>query len=217
VALWAWLLEHHRVSRAAGWAASLAATIAMFQGTSFVALPGALGPVCQGNSPVTCLDRSHESTIGRYRDAIARLWISIPVPLRPAVVGSGEDVVPDGATNVLIVPPVAGYTEPSRVIDQTMFAARMGDVLFLQPCSGNNGKFDTARSLVLWWRMQNHVSNDGPAFPGDGSYRVLDPEYEKHYSAARAFARTAEEARASWFQKNAQRVRNCTAPALADS
>lgn len=215
-ALWAALMAKPRISRVTtAWATSLAAALALFQGAALVPIRGASDAVCQGNRPTTCLEASFETTMGRYRAAIAELWPSIPEPIRPSWIGSVNDVLP-GRGRALIVAPVAGYTEPARLIDRTMFAARLGDALFLAPCATTIVGGDAAISLVLWWRIQHDVPIDGSAFVGDVNYPAVDPKYEAHSRAARAFGKLSPRSRSAWFQTHADGVLNCTIANLAD-
>jgi hypothetical protein len=212
--LWTWLLEYRRTNRTLSWLASIAAAVAIFQGPHFVPLTDAFSSVCAGSSPVTCLDVSHGSTMGRYRRAVNVLWPSIPTSLRPAVLASSRDVAPSDATNLLIVPPVKGNTEPSRLIDQRMFAARLGDELFLSQCTSNLEGSDTATSLDIWWRLQHHLPLDGSAFAGDTNFISSDTRYQNHLANVAAFTHQSETFRDSWFKAHRDQVLDCTAPGL---
>lgn len=214
VVAWTRLLGRPRMSVASGWLASLVAALAFLQGASFVPLAGAESPTCRGAAPITCLDRSHESTLPRYRHAVERVLPAVPTALRPDAVGSTPDVLPAGVKFGLVVPPVAGQLEFSRVVDGDMFAARFGDALFRGSCSEGSAGAGTATALALWWRARLSVPLGGPAFPGDGLYFGADPSAERQRSAAAAFARLPEADRQNWFQDNRDRVLTCSAPAL---
>lgn len=211
-ALWAWLLQRRRTGRALRWGASAAAALALFQGVAIVDLPQAGRPACAGSAPLICLDRSHASALPRYRTAVDELWPSVPAALRPGVVGSDAGVVPTSAGAVLIAPPVAGFTEPSRLVDNTMFAARFGDALFLGPCTTAGGDPAGALTLVVWWRLAHGISLTTPAYAGDAVPADADPGYADHLAAAKAFAQGGEPARQAWFSEHADQVRACSAP-----
>lgn len=217
VVAWTRLLGRPRLSNSASWVASVVAALAILQGPAVVPLPGATDPVCQGTSPMACLDGSHVNTLEPYQEALDRLWASVPVPLRPTAVGSAPEVLPAGTEFGLVVPPVAGLQTVARLVDDSMFAARFGEALFYGACTETSRGTDTAAALTLWWRTRMGIATDRPAFIGDGRYRAADPAFERHDRAARSFARTPEPERDRWFRLNRERLLRCAAPALPGS
>lgn len=221
LALWASSLARegaqHRIRRWGAGAVALVAMLAFAQGATFLPIAGATSAVCAGARPVTCLDMSHAAVMTRYRQQIDRLWPSVPAALRPAVIGSHQEVTAGRSGRTLLAPPVRGYTEPACVIDGQMFAARFGDELFLTPCRETGRISETAVSLVLWWRLQHGVPFDGSAFAGDTPYSAVDPDYKTRKREAVAFTALPTDKREAWFRENAAEVLDCTAPGLASS
>ena len=209
------LFTERRRARVSVWATSISAAGALFVGPAVENIPRAESPVCVGTMPVTCLDRSHATTMTRYRTAIAGLWPSIPPPLRPDAIGADARLIPAGSPSSLVVPPVAGHSEPSRIIDPEMFAARMGVQLFLAPCSSARPQgLDTALALDLWWRMGHGVPIDGTAFPGDANLPATDAHFVRHAQEARDFDALPALQRNEWFTEHASAVRTCSSAGL---
>lgn len=214
IALWAWTLHRRRLTRFMGWVTSVTAAVALFVGASFPLIPNADQAQCQGSLPKTCLDVAHATAMGRYRQAVGQVWNSIPPPMRPVIIGSAPTVIPRNEGRILIAGPVYGDTRPSRLVDQKLFTALLGDALFRDPCIANDIQNETSVSLVLWWRMQHGISLDRPAYAGDEVFSQLDPQYAKKYSAAVAFARQSPVKRDAWFSAHASQVFSCHEPAL---
>lgn len=218
VTLWGFLLRPGRIQRAAAWACSLVAALAIFQGAIFVPVANAHNAVCVGSGPTTCLDVSHKTTTGRYRAEIELLMPYIPKAIQPMTVGSDENVVRGRTDRALVVPPVAGYSEPSRVIDRRMFAARFGDSLFLYPCVAREQKVtETAVTLLLWWRLEHDVPVDGSAFVGDTDYTLALPDYAARRADALAFRALSDTKRNQWFDDNASSLLGCINSGLLPS
>lgn len=203
------LVRRWRLVQRGVWALSVAAAIALFVGPHYVPIAGAQAASCAGRLPQACLDGSHITTMPRYRSAIEDLWPSIPEPLRPDVVTSAADLVTDAKADVLVAPPVAGVTEPARMIDPTMFAARLGDALFLDRCTDTSGGFATAVVLERWWRDAHGVPVDGTAFVGDVDLDAADLDRSASVRAAEELAALTPERRRQWFATNASAIRDC--------
>lgn len=202
------LLQLRRTRSAAAWITSLSAGLVLFQGPAFVALPTALDSVCLGVDPVICIDGSHASVLPRYRSATDNLWSATPAALRPDAVGSDDAVLKGQPGTVLVVPPVRGFTSPSRLIDRTAFSGRYGDQLFLlKPCRG--GATEEALVLVLWWRLTNNVPVDGSAFVGDLNFQASVPNADRLQKKADAIAAMSLTEREAWFRANAAAIRAC--------
>lgn len=215
LALAAWLavLDRRRVASGTLWVTSLTAAVGLFFGASYTPIPGVTTPVCSGSGPTTCLEHGFATAMPRYRSAVERIWPRVPPPLRPDVVVALPELAPDGRT-ALVVPPVAGFTEPARVVDPTMFAARLGNELFVTSCRDGSSGRETANVLLLWWRTLTSVPVDGTAFAGDADFATTDPDYAEHVASAEAFAALPAADRLEWFDDNADAITSCTAGAL---
>jgi hypothetical protein len=210
--VWAHLLApRSRLARAVPWALSGLLSVALLQGMALEPINAATAPVCEGNNPKLCLDRSHATVMPRYRAAVSALWPGVPVQLRPVVMGSSPEVMPGAkAADALVLGPVAGNYEPSRIVDQKLFVARLGDALFLTPCQGQAIAGNPSRWLALWWRTSHGGSMTEPAYPGDGLVPSMVGQ-EGDESRAAAFARLTSADRATWFDQNAAAIRSCSA------
>lgn len=211
LALAAWLavLDRRRLASATLWVTSLAAAAGLFLGATFTPIPGVTATVCSGSGPTTCLEHGFATTMPRYRSAVERIWPLIPPALRTDAVVALPGLAPD-ATTALVVPPVAGFTSPARLIDPTMFAARLGNELFVARCREGSAGRETATVLVLWWRTMTAVPVDGSAFAGDANFPI-DPSYAEHAAKAAIFAALPADTRLAWFDDNASAIRSCTA------
>ncbi|WP_028050591.1 hypothetical protein [Cellulomonas sp. URHD0024] len=211
------LLGRRRLAQTGAWAVSFSAAFALFVGPAYVPIAGAEATRCEGHAPRTCLDASHVTAMKRYRSAVSRVWPSVPVALRPDTLVSDDLLDVGGAGSVLIAPPVAGYADPARVVDQTMFAARLGDALFMAHCTDSTGGVDTARVLVQWWRVEHDVATESSAFAGDTGAAWSDPEHEHHVRQAQALASLNPRRREEWFAANVDAIRGCNASTLPGS
>lgn len=214
-ALWVLLLERRRLARGLTAVTVAVGVAAGLAGADLTGVRGAEEAVCVGARPVSCLDRAHATAMTRYRTAVEQVWPSIPQPLQPAVIGSHELVLREQPGPSLVAAPVAGYTEPARIVDSAMFAARLGDALFLRECRPGSPGRDTADALVLWWRTERDVPIDGSAVIGDTDYASLGARYTALARAAEVFGAAPGSTRDQWFAAHADAVRSCRAPALA--
>ncbi len=212
LALAAWLavLDRRRLASATLWVTSFAAAAGLFVGATFTPIPGVTAPVCSGSGPTICLEHGFATTMPRYRSAVERIWPLIPTALRTDAVVALPRLAP-AAKTALVVPPVAGFTNPARIVDPTMFAARLGNELFVTRCRDGSAGLDTANVLVYWWRTLTAVPVHSSAYAGDIGYAVTDRNSTEQSAAAEAFAALPADTRLAWFDDNASAIRSCTA------
>jgi hypothetical protein len=195
--------------RAAAWATSLSASAALLHGASFPSDPQAAAAHCEGSAPTMCIEQAFRAVLPEYRSAIDEVWPHIPTSLRPSVVTSGPLPDQTGSSTpqrILVAPPVHGFEEPSRIIDRTMFSARVGDSLVLSSCRGPIPASTVA--IVIWWRTANNVPIDRPAYVGDWLSSV-DPGLEQASRGARTLKKMTLADRDAWFAAHADAIASC--------
>ncbi len=205
--MWGYLTQRARLASALSLVVSLSLGAVIFQGMAIKPIASATDVRCVEGRPALCVDESFASVLPQYRQAVDDVWPSIPEPLRPAAIGMQENVL-RGRTDSIVAPPVSGFAGPSRIIDRTMFAARLGDALFFSGCSAGQ-RADGMVPLGLWWRGVHNVAVDGSAYVGDLNYPAMDPNFTRNNERAAGLAAMSPSELRSWFERNAPNIRRC--------
>ena len=207
--------------RSRGWL--LAAMVTLFAavavGPRSAAIPHGHELVCDGTEPVVCVDTAHAGVLPDYRASVDQLWPLVPSPLRTDEIAQDEGVAgqlrDDGSSSILLAPPIAGDTEPSRVLDHARFAQTLGrSVLNLNctPTDPDDGQVTEAPMrlvLLAWWRLTADLPVEGTGTYWDPSLSGFDNS-DEIIAAARRLDDMDASSRAQWFADVSEDIDNCS-------
>lgn len=214
VALAAGVFRARRTSTWSLWATSATAAVTMLAGADLAPIPGANSARCAGRDPIVCTDRAHAFVLPAYAATTRRAVEVLPEPARPFAVLQESVPAPPGSRRsfTIVSSPVSGNSEPSAILSEDQFIARLGDTLFGDLCSGagvsDGRRLFAVTALQIWWREEFSLPLDGSSFPGERN--LEEPALGPMRNEAKKLSSMNISSREKWLSRNIPLLATCS-------